>query len=72
MTEALRDSSEHELGDRPLEIGERVRFRSPEWEVADTTERVVTLFGREASADARRGRGEPEPNRCRERLASVD
>lgn len=53
MTGMYRDGSDTGAADRPLEIGERVRFRSLQWEVADATERVVTLFGREP---ANRGR----------------
>lgn len=45
---------ETEEAARPLEIGERVRFRSRQWEVVDTTERAVTLFGREAANRRRR------------------
>lgn len=33
-------------GNRPLEIAERVRYRSMDWEVADVSDRVLTLFGR--------------------------
>ncbi|HZV49247.1 MAG TPA: DEAD/DEAH box helicase, partial [Candidatus Dormibacteraeota bacterium] len=42
--------------DRPLEVGERVRFRSLQWEVEDAGERLVTLFGREAVNRGRRVR----------------
>jgi len=42
--------------ERPLEVGERVRFRSLQWEVEDAGERLVTLFGREAVNRGRRVR----------------
>jgi superfamily II DNA or RNA helicase len=42
--------------DRPFEVGERVRFRSLQWEVEDAGERLVTLFGREAVNRGRRVR----------------
>ena len=45
--------SDTSVVERPLEIGERVRYRSLVWEVAEVGERSLTLFGREA---ANRGR----------------
>ncbi|PZR94652.1 MAG: hypothetical protein DLM67_12200 [Candidatus Nephthysia bennettiae] len=40
--------------ERPLEIGERVRFRSLQWEVEDVSAGAIRLFGREASNQGRR------------------
>lgn len=51
MRGAAPSSTEHA---RPLEVGERVRFRSLDWEVADVSDLAVSLFGRQAANRGRR------------------
>src|SRR2546427_527941 len=46
-------AAETSVSERPLEIGERVRFRSLHWEVEDVSASAIRLFGREASNQGR-------------------
>jgi hypothetical protein len=41
------------LTDRPIEVGERVRYRSLDWMVSAVSERTITLFGRQPSHQGR-------------------